>query len=375
MPPSVDGPWDRSGIERRSTIRVRAPRALTVAANWGVSAAPDRPGPLGRGGVWSTEAREVEYRYGPDATLHVSLEEFARTLTSREENLERWREGGTRRRERDRRRSSTAFRREADQFHRAYRQFRGFDRPNVLHLYQTFRPSPAFRHEYPEAVQVGPIWPPTRRGGGPRPAERRSSWTWYASPASAANLVNAVDRGLRRSRVREVLVRSPRPIEFPADSSIRWTMASPMGSRAWRERFDSAGVRITTGSRTLLEALRLRRPFLYFNGTMAAGNRRRRHRPEKVQTLLAAWRAEGASPEVLRDLEDFSKGRRVADVVGRAATDPQWRRSFPRSSPVSGFGPERRDGGRFLVRVARTFARGALSSDVFVRSVRSAAKL
>jgi len=94
LPQDVDGPWEWPPVERRRSIDRRGAAALTLAPSWGVSAAPSRPVRFGRGGPWEVECRNVEAAYGPDRTLHVSLEEFARTLSSREETRERFREGG-----------------------------------------------------------------------------------------------------------------------------------------------------------------------------------------------------------------------------------------------------------------------------------------
>jgi hypothetical protein len=371
MPRSVDGPWDLRGIRRATGLEPRATRALTVAPNWGVSAAPDRPGRLGRGGPWAVEAEAVERAYGPAATLHVSLEEFARTLPSTEENAERWREGGETSDATAARRRTAGFRRDADRFHREFRTFRGFDRPNVLHLFQTFRPRPAFVREFPEAVQVGPIWPavPSSRAGAE--GVDAGEWVWYASPSSSDRLVDGIGRGLRGTGVRRVLVRSPRPLPVRSGSAIEWVPEGPMDPGAWSRRFASAGVRIVTGSRTLLEALAVGGPFLYFNGVLAAGRRCRRHRPEKIQALVRAWRAMGVDPTILRDLDDFSRGRRVAEVVRTAASDRGWARRFPRTSPVGGFAAARRDGGAYLVDVARQFATGAESGPDLVRRLRA----
>ncbi|MCI4321113.1 MAG: hypothetical protein L3K18_04710 [Thermoplasmata archaeon] len=370
LPASVDGPWDFSRVERRTSLEPTAKRAITITPSWGVSAARERPGRLGRPGPWAREASDIEERYGPDSTLHISLEEFARTLTSPDENEERWREGGVAARAKAHDRRTTRFRDDALEFHRAYREFRGFDRPNLLHLYQTFRASAPFAREYPEAVQIGPIWPPTRAArAGVAPVDP-STWIWYASPSSSAALVEAIDAGLRGSPVTRVRVRSPRPFPLPSYSPIRWSADPAFVSSEWSREFGSAGVRIVTGSRTLLEALRLRSPFLYFNGTMGAGPRRRRHRPEKIQALIRAWGARGVSGPYLRDLDDFSRGRRVAEIVGRAATDGEWRRRFPRISPVSGFSMHREDGGRFLVSLARSFANDTATAGEFVRRVR-----
>jgi hypothetical protein len=94
LPPSVEGPWSWPALARVDRVVPSASAALTVSPAFGVSAAPYRPGPLGRAGPWADEAREIEAAYGPARTLHASLEEFARTLTSLEEARERWREGG-----------------------------------------------------------------------------------------------------------------------------------------------------------------------------------------------------------------------------------------------------------------------------------------
>jgi hypothetical protein len=369
LPPSVDGPWDLGGVERVSAIGPRATNAITVTPNWGVSAAPDRPGPLGRGGVWAKEAEEVERRYGPERTLHVSLEEFARTLTSTEENVERWREGGATARAIAARRKTRAFREDVDLFHREYRRFRGFDRSNVLHLFQTFHPTPRFAREFPEAVQVGPVWPPPP--DGPRPAVRPGEWVWYASPGSSERIVGAIDRGLRGTRVRRVLVRSPRPLALPVDSPVAWRSAGPMGAGEWRAAFVAAGLRVVTGSRTLLEAVQLGRPFLYFNGVLGDGPRRRRHRPEKVRALVRGWRARGVSRTIVRDIDDFSRGRRVAEVVRAAASEPGWSRAFPRTAPSGEFPPGLGDGVAYLVAVATELARGTTTAPDLVRRLRA----
>ncbi|MCI4327911.1 MAG: hypothetical protein L3K16_09865 [Thermoplasmata archaeon] len=371
LPRSVDGPWDFRGIRRAPVLRPRAARALTVTPNWGVSAAPDRPGPLGRGGSWATEAETIEWAYGGAATLHVSLEEFARTLTSAEENAERWREGGETAAATVERRRTAEFRGDAAQFHRDFRTFRGFDRPNVLHVFQTFRPRSAFAREFPESIQVGPIWPARPLGRSPTERIESTEWVWYASPSSSDALVDEIDRGLRATGVRRIVVRSPRPLRLPSGSGVEWVPERPMEPAEWSRRFAAAGVRIVTGSRTLLEALAVGGPFLYFNGVLAGGRRRHRHRPEKVQALVRAWRAMGVPERIRRDVDDFSRGRRVAEVVRTAATDRDWSRRFPRSSPVGGFPAHRRDGGAYLVDVARAFATGSDSAPDLVRRLRA----
>jgi hypothetical protein len=144
-----------------------------------------------------------------------------------------------------------------------------------------------------------------------------------------------------------------------------------MSSAAWSRAFASAGLRIVTGSRTLLEALALGRPFLYYNGTMGDGPRRRRHRPEKVQALLAAWTRAGVPPRIRKDVSDFSLGRRVASIVRSAASDPSWRDGWPPRLAPEAFPAEREDGGRYLSALAREFARGRTTAAELVGLRRS----
>ncbi|MCI4324997.1 MAG: hypothetical protein L3K00_03815 [Thermoplasmata archaeon] len=376
LPPAVEGPWDWTEIERRSVLSPSAPSALTVSPNWGVSAAPDRPGRLGRGGVWSVEAAAIEREYGPTRTLHVSLEEFARTLPSREENAERWREGGTPAKTIRTLRRGAPFRRDTTEFHDAFRTFRAFDRPNLLHLFQGFAPTPGFSREFPEAVQVGPLWPfPAPPAGRLRTPRGRWEWVWYASPSSSPRLVSAVDRGLAGSGVRRVGVRSPRTISVPSDGTVAWSVDAPARSGDWERRFRSAELRIVTGSRTLLEALRVGGPFLYFNGVLGTGGRTHRHRPEKIRALLSVWKSDGVSLRLRRDLDSFSAARRVEEVVRAAATDPTWSADFPERWGPSGYPPDRSDAGGFLVRVAHAFAAGSETSADLVGALRSGRRL
>ncbi|MGI0156433.1 MAG: hypothetical protein ACREDE_09940, partial [Thermoplasmata archaeon] len=139
LPPSVDGPWEWPPITRCDRLVPRAPAALTVSAAWGVSAAPSRGGPYGRGGPWELECRDIERAYGRGSVLHVSLEEFARTLRSSAEDRERLREGGVPHRALSARLSRSRRTGELQRFRAAFAQFRAFERPDVLHLFTTFR--------------------------------------------------------------------------------------------------------------------------------------------------------------------------------------------------------------------------------------------
>ena len=370
LPPGVEGPWDWPRIVRSHRLVPRSEKALTVTPSWGVSAGPSRPGRYGRGGVWEVEAGDVERAYGTEGTLHVSLEEFARTLSSVAETRERFREGGVHARAIAARLRSARSSREVEEFATAFRSFRGFDRPNVLHLFPTFVPDRRFAREFPQAVQVGPL------GSGPRTTARRPAgttnareWVWYASPASAERLVRDVAAGLSDARppVR-LYVRTPR--SWPAAAGLRGVhvRTTPVPAAVWRNRFFRAELRIVKGSRTLIEAIEVGGPFLYFNGVLGRGAARRRHRPEKIRAWLARARRAGVSEALRSDLADFARGRRVVDVVRRASQRADGWARFPSPSPASGFPRGRSDAGQVLVAVAREFARpGARSRDVVAR--------
>ncbi len=369
-PRSVDGPWDWPPVRRLDRLRPTANAALTVAPAWGVSAAPPAPGRFGRAGAWADEAREIEAAYGPERTLHVSLEEFARTLTTRRENRERFREGGVRRRAIARRLAASRATGEAAEFARAFRRFRAFDRPNVLHVYAGFRSDPGFRREFPEAVMTGPLGSGRRRSPARSPL-RNPRWVWYASPASAERIAPAVAAGLTDAGgSRRLSIRSPRPWRYAPPLPVGSVDVGPLPAAAWHRRFRSAELRIVTGSRTLLEAIEVGGPFLYFNGVLGTGAAMRRHRPEKVVELLRAARRQGREPELVRDLADFARGRRVREVVARAARrEGAWRR-FPRPFVRPEVPGPYADAGRLIVRAARAMARPGARADAVVASLR-----
>lgn len=371
LPRSVEGPWDWPPLTRRGTLRPRARRALTITPSFGLSAAADTLGPLGRGGPWQREAVAVERAYGRPRTVHVSLEEFARTWPSRREARERYREGGRSAREIRALAQRPGFDREVHRWHDAYRRFRAFDRPDVVHLFGSFYPQSSFSQEFPEAVPCGPLWPHRydRRSGLSTP--RDPTWVWYASPASAERLLPAVLEGLAPVPSAPFLwIRSPRPWQR-APPRGRGRLQVTVASRArWRARFASAALRIVTGSRTLLEAIELGAPFLYFNGVLGEGPHRRRHRPDKIEALLRAADDRKVAPDLVRDLRDFSRGRRVGSAVYRAASrEGGWAR-FPRGRWVNGFRPPYDDLGRLVVRMARVLAEG-IDGPELVRAVRS----
>jgi hypothetical protein len=375
LPPSVDGPWGWPSFHRIGRLVPRSRHALTVTPWWGVSAVPDRER-SGPAGPWSLETGDIEAAYGADHVVHLSLEEFARTLTSRQQTRERWREGGVASRGIPRRMRGRKAAKEVRVFHDAYRKWRAFDRSNVLHLFAGFRPSRAFAREFPEAIQSGPVWPePFPRS---RSRSRRDRWVWYASPSTSDRLaaplsgaVKAPDPGKPRI---EIEVRGPRRFALPPGPGVHWRWVEPTSPGEWSRRFRTAELRIVTGSRTLLEAIQAGGPFLYFNGVLNRGTRTRRHRPEKIDTLLETWRRRDISPSLRRDLADFSRLRRVARIVRRARGGGRWAAQFPGRSAAVDFLAAWADGGRLIDRWASTWARFQGPSSRFVGAQRDAAR-
>jgi hypothetical protein len=372
LPRPVDGPWDWPPLEHRDRIVARAPAALTVSAAWGVSAAPSRAERYGRGGPWEAECADVERVYGSASVVHVSLEEFARTLRSTDEDRERLREGGVLHRELRERLSRSRRAGELAAFRVAFTRYRAFERTNVLHLFATFRPDAGFAREFPQAVQTGPLWPRLYRAESRRAASRRRrEWVWYASPASAERIAPVVIAGLKDARppVR-LCIRTDRPWTVPLPSERVEVLRGPVDPASWRRRFAGAEVRIVTGSRTLLEAIECGGPFLYFNGVVGEGARRRRHRPEKIAALLDARRGGEFSSDLRRDLADFARGRRVRSIVRAAAARADGWARFPRRLGAVGFRPPYHDAGRLVTAVAFALARTPQGADALVARVR-----
>lgn len=371
LPRGVDGPWDWPPHARTSRLVPRARTALTVASAWGVSAAPAGPPPLGSAGAWADEAADIERAYGADRTLHVSLEEFARTLSVREENRERLREGGVRARDVAARLARAERAGEVEAFDAAFRRFRAFDRPNVLHLFATFQRNPRFAREFPSAVQVGPLWPGRHAGPSSRGIPRRE-WVWYASPASAERLLPEVEAGLTGADPPvHLFVRTSRPWPRSGPGPRTELSTAPVDPPTWRRRFARAEVRIVTGSRSLLEAIEAGGPFLYFNGVLGNGPARRRHRPEKVVALLRLARQARWPTDVRRDVADFARGRRVRSVVGRVAGGlGGWSRPRARLRPT-GFTAPFDDAGAMVVEVARALAAPDASARRTVARIRA----
>jgi hypothetical protein len=348
------GSWPR--FSRVGRIRSSRGWAITVSPSWGVTAAPRRPGRLGGAGPWAPESAEVERCYGPERTVHVSFEEFARTLSSRAQTIERYREGGWTRPQIRRLTRTRRFRREVAEFRVAYRRFRAFEVPNVLSVFPGFVRSEVFGREFPRAIQTGPLWPgrfPRRIGRIP------SRWLWYVNSPSATRLVPGLRTGLSgpgppvRVGIRGRL--APHP---GISTEGPWRILPAMSPQRWERRFATAGVRIVTGSRSLLDALEAGGPFLYFNGVTGDGRRTRRHRPEKLQQLLRVFAAAGGPPARVRDLRSFALARRVPQIVGAART-PEWQLGFPRTVRVQGYLPPFDSANSWLVDLLRHVRRAA----------------
>jgi hypothetical protein len=304
----------------------------------------------------------------------VSLEEFARTLGTRAEARERLREGGVPARAIAGRLRAAERRGELETYRAAYERFRAFDRKNVLPLFATFRFSAAFRREFPEAVQAGPLWPHRYRSRGratDRPRSTHGEWVWYASPASAERIAPKVLEGLEGVRPPvHLYIRSPRPWRGLPPSACFTLTTEPIRPREWRRRFATAAVRIVTGSRTLLEALEVGGPFLYFNGLLGHGSRTRRHRPEKIVELLEVARRGGVPASLRLDLARFARGVDVSGVVRRTAhRSSGWERL--RASTVRAIFPAPfDDAGALLLAIARSLARDEGGASGLVQRVR-----
>jgi hypothetical protein len=360
-----------AGFPTRTVLHGRSPRALTIASQFGITAEGPRSGPLGAPGPWSREREAVERAYGLDQTLHVSFEEFARTLTSPRQIEERWREGGVPLRVIAQRRQSASFARESSRAHRLYRTFRSFDRANLLPLFPAFGRSRSFAHEFPESVQCGPLWP-RRVRSRPRSSAVARRVTWYASPATsvriAAPLVDALACAVPRTLLS---VRSPRPIGLPSSTDVRTISLPPLPGDAWRRRQASADLAIVTGSRSLLEAIVDRVPFLYFNGLVGRGRSARRHRPEKIDQFLAALPDGADERKVRAALLPFARGRSIrASVEGALAPGDAWRRALARFRPT-GFAPPFDAADELLRQIARRWATSEEPSERLVRAVRA----
>jgi hypothetical protein len=371
LPLLEDPSFDWTEIRRARRPVRRSPRAITISSQFGVTAADARDEPLGRAGPWAHERAQIDRAYGPGRVLHVSLEEFARARPAAELAEERWRESGRTDRARRGHRSSSEFRRETEDFLHLYRKFRALGNPDVLVLFPTFRRSTRFAREFPESVQTGPVWPePTT---SPRPARRTGPVRvlWYASPSTSDRLAPRLRAGLASApRPVRLRVRSLRPLPLRSVGRVRVEIARPRSPEAWRREWGTTDLAIVTGTRSLLEAIRWRVPFLYFNGVMGRGRSARRHRPEKIAGLLALLARAGIDAPTRRDLSDFSRLRRVEAIVRRwtdhRAVDP----AVVRREIAAGFPSPFEDADALIVDVAERFAAGGLDAAELAEAVR-----
>jgi len=370
--------WPVRRVERR--LGAAMGRAVTLSSQFGITAAPARAGAYGRAGPWASTVAALETAYGPEQVLHLSLEEFARNLPAEVQEVERWREGGRSRAQVRRRRSSRSWASAVARMRRLYRRFRSLDRSNLLVLVPTFRASRTYQREFPEAIQCGPLPPAdpelSPRPGNPAARRRRgpARWIWYASPSTSDRLLDGLLDGARRAhRPLEIEVHGGRRMDrLRPDRAVRFVPSPPGSRRGWLRRFRSSDLRLVTGSRSLLEALAVGGPFLYFNGTTGTGPALRAHRPEKIRSLLAVGRQAGVSPRVLRDLGDFARGRRIAAIVTEALDDPEWAGSFPSDFPLGRFPPSFERADRLIGRIVGEWAATAESAREFADRTRRA---
>ncbi|MCI4344133.1 MAG: hypothetical protein L3J87_00705 [Thermoplasmata archaeon] len=188
---------------------------------------------------------------------------------------------------------------------------------------------------------------------------------WYASPRSSERLAGQIARGLAGTRRPiHIDLRSGHAWWPPPVQGVTWRLSRALPDAVWLQRFAGADLRIVTGSRTLLEALELGGPFLYFNGVLGPGSSVRRHRPEKLDALLACWGAQGASARWRKELAAFGRLQRVAPIVRRFVQDPRWAKGFPRWRGPVGFEPPFDNGGTFLRSVVERFDDGRASTSV-----------
>ena len=364
-----DRSFDWSGIRPTRRVVRRAPRAVTISSQFGVTAAQGRDEPLGRAGPWADARAAVDRAYGPGQVLHLSLEEFARARPVAALAEERWRESGRTERDRRARRRSREFRREVEAFAALYRKFRAFDRPDVLAVFPTFRRSARFASQFPESVQVGPLWPEPRRRPRRTPGPVRV--LWYASPSTSERLAPRLLAGLSESgRPVRLVVRSPWPLPLRPSATVRVVVARTRRREAWNREWDRTDLAIVTGTRSLLEAIRWGVPFLYFNGVMGRGRSTRRHRPEKLLGLLDVLRASGVPASVRRDLADVARLRNVEEGVARWVLRPRGIGARLRAEIARGFPPPFEDAARFVVAAVGRFGAGSERAGDLVAALR-----
>lgn len=384
--PRASGPV-RFPPVRRLDRPLRVGRAVVLTSWWGVSArrrdaeGGPLPGPL------EPVVGPIQQAHGAGNVLVVSLEEFASDQTSTEAMDEALRQAGWDGPRRRRSLTSPEGRSQVAAYHRSFVVARGGDREDVLHLTATFAPHPPALEEFPFLLPVGPFGPrrpaPGRR---PRPARtptRPSDRSprvvvWYAAPPSslamAERLVPALDR---LSRAVELQLRASPAVADRigalATGRVVVRLLPELAEAAWEERWRSADVRITSGSQTLVEGVRLRLPMLYFNGLVVEPNgTTRAFRREKLVSLLRAMGPSAGRGRYSEDLERFADGEDLEGILRRAFTDAAWRQratSALGELPM-GFPPPLDSGDAYLVAVLRRFAEHRGPVEELVRQLR-----
>jgi hypothetical protein len=357
-------------------------RAVVLATWWGTTARrrDAEGGPLP--GTLEPEVERVRLAHGAGSTLVVSLEEFGSDQTSHDALDEGMRQAGWGPRKRAAQLSSALGRREMARYRRAFELARAAEREDVLHLTATFCPDPRALREFPFLIPVGPFRAPDAlhplgpsARGPPKGAARV---VWYASPASSPAFARLLLPALQEtgSPVELAVRGGPWADPWPelGGEQVRTRMLPALSGSSWSARWRGADLRIATGSQSLVQAVELAGPLLYFNGLVQGpGETPRGFRREKLQALLRGLRRAGAPPGVLRDLENFADGRRVGPIVRRAMGSAVWRGSLSRALARLPLGlPEpRREGGRFLCETLRSFFGEEEAVPDFVRRVRT----
>jgi hypothetical protein len=362
--------------------------AVVIATWWGMTArrtdSSGRPVP----GVLADSVDRITAAHEASRVLHVSLEEFASAQSSMEASAEALRQAGWQKDHIKEHLSSSEGHNWVARYHDSFLSATAGDREDVLHLVASFSTSPQATREFPFLVQVGPYRMP-----GPLPhspikgAEnkvRPKVILWYAtdcsSPRFATDLMQALTsvRSPLRVKVRTwqgLTQLFPSPLE---GCNVTMAFLGELSNAEWLSQLRNADLLIVGGSQSLVEALSLDRPFLYFNGYFPEDRTPpRAFRREKLSNLLLAWRRAGVSPRVLKDFADFADGRNLSEIVSRALGSLPWRREVVasgfhgRMSPLLTFPPGRADGSRYLLEVVRTFDEGKMNAVEVVRRLRT----
>ncbi len=369
----------------------RSPRgrgkAAVLTTWWGTTGRPESRGPdPRREGVLASRILAIQQHHGPENVLIVSLEEFASCRDSSTVEKETLRQAGWNPVRIARHRRSPEGRVWRERYHEGFLKALGEEDTSVLHLAAGFAESRGGTKEFPFVLQVGPFGLSQLRAKPVSPGEKETSERprilWYASSESSLDFAALLFGELKNSfSALDLLVRaSPGKEEewksLPFPSGVRLTLLPEMDASEWPAVFRGANLVLVGGSQSLVDALVHQVPFLYFNGFFREkGVPSRAFRREKLLSLLEAWRAQGVSPRVRRDLRDFADGRNTGEILLRALRSDAWRRAElapmrrPRTLPWS-LQYQRRDGDLFLVEVLRGWTRHPGPVGDFVTAVR-----